>query len=358
MMNWIKFFQTPQGLKALAIFFSVLAGLKLIEYLIQHYSGGEGKPRRNILYYGTQIFQYHSWFLFVVVAFYVSSWWVDMSAVVRTNVTKGVVIAIVGYIILTLHRFINFQARKLGIKDKKRRGEVTSVKLMVKFLEVALAAFLILFLLKTVFGYDIGSWITAFGVGGVIIALALRDFFSGTLSSLVIFWDRPFEVGDFIAVQGYNKNHHGRIERIGFRSTYIRTPRGEQFIVPNERLVSEIIYNYSKKKKTRMKIQFGVDYDFEQQQIAELRKIAEQVVDEVELAENPEVYFSRFDSTGIIFDFTYDLHTTVFSRLRELHQELSFKFKQKLAAQDINIFPHSGKATSQSSNQFNEPDTL
>ena len=355
-MDWINFLKKPGFFKAALIFVLIFAALKLIEYLAQrHTKAHEKRFGKKIVYYSTCVFRRASWFLFLSMALYASSWALEISSALRSIIDKAFIIALVIYVIWALHNFFSFQEKKLQDYNKDRRSEITSVKLVVKFLELGLFVFLVLFLLKSVLGYNIEYWLTALGVGGVIVALSLQGFFSDTISSLVIFWDRPFEVGDFVEVKG----HHGRIKKIGLRSTYIQTPRGEEIVISNRQLISEILYNYSKKESTELKIKFGLGYDFKREDLPLLDKAAQKAIDAVDIANKQRVDFSHFSPAGMMFDFRYDLRTTDFKKIRQFHEEISFRFKENLEKEGIQIFSRQNSDnTEPGSDQFSGPDTL
>ncbi|WP_431210297.1 mechanosensitive ion channel family protein [Puia sp. P3] len=90
------------------------------------------------------------------------------------------------------------------------------------------------------FGYNITTIITGLGVGGIAIALAAQAILGDLFSYLVIFFDKPFEIGDFIVVD----DKMGSIEYIGIKTTRIRTLSGEQLICSNSMLTGSWVHNY------------------------------------------------------------------------------------------------------------------
>lgn len=106
-------------------------------------------------------------------------------------------------------------------------------------------------------GYSVTSLIAGLGVGGLAIALAAQDTVANVFGTVVMFTDRPFQVGDWIKFGQVN----GLVETIGFRSIKVRTWSNTIMVIPNKQITSEIIENCSKMKKRRVKMTIGIQYD-------------------------------------------------------------------------------------------------
>lgn len=114
----------------------------------------------------------------------------------------------------------------------------------------------LLFLLDNI-GYDVTAVIAGLGVGGIAIALAAQNILSDLFSYFVIFFDKPFEVGDHI-VTGPSS---GTVEYIGIKTSHLRAPGGEQLIIPNAELVKSTIQNFKRQQQRRVVLNLKVMYD-------------------------------------------------------------------------------------------------
>ncbi|MEK7123082.1 MAG: mechanosensitive ion channel domain-containing protein [Patescibacteria group bacterium] len=114
-------------------------------------------------------------------------------------------------------------------------------KNMSALIEVVLWSLGALFLLSNL-GVNVTSIVAGLGIGGIAIAFALQNILSDLFSSFAIQLDKPFEVGDSITVG----QHKGIVEKIGIKTTRLRSESGEEIIVPNKDLVSSIVVNRSK----------------------------------------------------------------------------------------------------------------
>ena len=106
-------------------------------------------------------------------------------------------------------------------------------------------------------GYSITSLLAGVGLGGMAMAFAARDTLANLFGSLVVFIDRPFHVGDWVEIDGME----GTVEELGLRVTRIRTFANSQITIPNSKLTTTSVQNWSRMRKRRIKMTIGVTYD-------------------------------------------------------------------------------------------------
>ncbi len=148
-------------------------------------------------------------------------------------------------IISLLLRFMDFII--LNIKSKSTGNARTEHQLLFffrDFIRVILIVFAIAFILKFSFSVDIGNLLTGLSIVGAAVALAARESIENLIASFVIFFDKPFETGEVVKV----KEFVGTVEKIGLRSTRIRTFDGTLVTVPNKQMVDNMLDNWSKRK--------------------------------------------------------------------------------------------------------------
>ena len=114
----------------------------------------------------------------------------------------------------------------------------------------------ILLVLRYVFNESIGNLVTSLSIVGAAIALSTRESLENIIASFIIFFDKPFMVGDMVKVSGFT----GTIEKIGLRSTRIRTQDKTYISVPNKQMVDSIVDNISlrSERKIEMDLQLSV----------------------------------------------------------------------------------------------------
>lgn len=113
---------------------------------------------------------------------------------------------------------------------------------------------------------DITSLIAGLSIGGVAFALAAQDTAANLFGSVTVMLDRPFDIGEYIEVDGVA----GTVEKMGLRSTRIRTLDNSLVIVPNKTMSSANITNWTKIDRRRVTFTVGVTYSTTKEQLAEL----------------------------------------------------------------------------------------
>lgn len=106
-------------------------------------------------------------------------------------------------------------------------------------------------------GIQIGPLLTGLGIGGIAIAFALQAILGDVFCSVAIILDKPFEVGDFIYL---DKDNQGTVERIGIKTTRVRSLSGEEIVFSNADLLSSRIHNYKGTKTRRSCFRLGIEY--------------------------------------------------------------------------------------------------
>jgi MscS family membrane protein len=111
-------------------------------------------------------------------------------------------------------------------------------------------------ILKFTFGYNITNLLTGLSIVGAAIALALRESLENLIASFIIFFDKPFSMGDVVKIQTFT----GTVEKIGLRSTRIRTDQKTFITVPNKQMVDSILDNLSLRtqRKGELRLEVGL----------------------------------------------------------------------------------------------------
>ena len=140
-----------------------------------------------------------------------------------------------------INRVINVMVAWYADRGAKRKKEMSAhlLFLMKKLLHAVVYLFAILFVLYA-FDINLSGAIVGLGVGGIAIAFALQNVLSDMFSAFTIYFDRPFEIGDFVILGA----DAGTVKKIGIISTRIQTLQGEELIVSNQELVTTRIRNF------------------------------------------------------------------------------------------------------------------
>jgi len=108
------------------------------------------------------------------------------------------------------------------------------------------------------FSLNMRAIIAGLGIGGLAFALAAKDSISNLFGSVMVLLDKPFEIGDFLKVDG---KIEGKVESVGLRSTRLRTLQGSEITIPNGILTNTHIDNYGRRLMRRFDAKIGIQYN-------------------------------------------------------------------------------------------------
>jgi len=187
-------------------------------------------------------------------------------------------------------------------------------------------------------GYSIGALLAGFSIGGVALALASQDTLQNAFGSIMIFVDRPFQVGDSIRVGDIE----GVVEEVGLRSTRIRTHMKSLYTIPNAKIAHEAINNLSKRPKRRVKQMIGIGYTTEPDRIEAAVSAFRHILSEEERIDQSFwlVNFAEFGDSSLNILVYYFTASTVYTEHMAVVQDTNLRMMQALETLGIEIsFP-------------------
>ena len=156
----------------------------------------------------------------------------------------------------------------------------------IRFLIYVIATFIVMALLEI----NLSGLVAGVGIGGVIITLAAQDTAKNLFGGLVILFDKPFKVGDWIEMPPYE----GTVEDVTFRSTRVRTFENSVVNIPNSVISNSSIINWSKMEKRRFKINVCIDSDTSFDKLDRFKIRVEKMLEEREAIYDDSIIV-RFD---------------------------------------------------------------
>lgn len=201
------------------------------------------------------------------------------------------------------------------------------------FLRVLLYIIGVLLVLKFTFHYDISKLVTGLSIVGAAIALATKESLENLIASFIIFFDKPFTTGDLVKVQGFT----GNVERIGLRSTRIRTDHKTYITVPNKQMVDTILDNISLRSQRRVEIKLEIGLAADTNQLRTAISAIKALL-EKNTIESSSVFLSDTGKNAHII--TIEFFTTMAQTITEfnsLREETNFAIIDLLASQNIEL---------------------
>ena len=214
----------------------------------------------------------------------------------------------------------------LAKADEGLRGQFTP--LIRRALRIMVVIIGSLTILATI-GINITGLAACFGIIGLAISMGSQDSVANFVGTINILTDRPYKVGDWITV---GSTIDGDVEEIGFRSTKIRMFDKTLMSVPNGKLASETIKNWSRMPKRRIKMTLGLSYDTSAKQMKAALKEIEKLLEEDEGVDQEYklVQFTDFGASSMDIFLYYFSTSTVWKEYLDTRERVNLKIMDKV----------------------------
>jgi len=217
--------------------------------------------------------------------------------------------------------------------DRDRRAMIKLIGQIVKWILWVIGILLILSNL----GINITSLIAGLGIGGIAVALAVQNILGDIFAFFSIFVDKPFQVGDFVVL---GPDEMGKVEKIGIKSTRIRTLQGHQLIVPNRKITDANINNYETMQKRRVLFSIGVVYGTSQEKLEKIPNILKEAIEKHPETEFGRVHFKEFGDFSLNFEVVFYVLDSSFEKYLDIRQAINFEILKRFEEEKIEFaFP-------------------
>lgn len=226
--------------------------------------------------------------------------------------------------VLLVTRFVDFlylmSISKATVNKQKERQQI--LPLMKDVTKVVIWFFGIFLILGLIFKVDIGTIIAGLGIGGIALAFAAKDSLENLIASFMVLVDKPFLIGDWIKVD----NIEGKVERIGFRSTRIRSVDRSLIIIPNKRLIDNKLENISAIGVRRVHFTLKIQYGLKSKDILKLQEEIKEVITLTPYTTGiPLVYIDTLDANLMQLTVRYFIEMEVKIRPEYVQQNVNLR---------------------------------
>ncbi len=219
------------------------------------------------------------------------------------------------------------------IKQGKEEEEAeTNVRGISTFISIIIWTIAFIFFIDNL-GFKISGIMAGIGIGGVTLALASQAILGDLFSYFVIFFDRPFEIGDFIKVD----DKLGVIERIGIKTTRVKSLSGEQLVFSNTDLTRSRVHNYKKMLQRRIMFQFGVVYQTTYEHLETIPSMVKEIVESTENTLFDRAHFFTYGNSSLDFEVVYFVYGHEYNTYMDVQQEINLKIFKKFRDQGIDF---------------------
>jgi len=317
------------------IFFllSILAGW-IVYHIFEHYFSKWAKKTKTTL--DDEIIKNIKkpvYFLVILVGFYYGIdqlTALDVYSTILVQIFSIAEILLAAFIITrVINVFVSWYAEK---NRQKRQVDNRILNVFKKFLQgiVYLLAFLVIL---NAFDVNLSGIVIGVGVGGIAIAFALQNILSDVFSAFSIYFDKPFEVGDFIVVGP----HAGTVKKIGMKSTRLQLLQGEELILSNREATTTSIRNFKKMEKRRVEFTIRVSYDTPTDKLKKIPEIIKKIIEKNKLTEFEMIHFTEFGTLGLHFQVVYHIKTGDYTKYLGVQQDINFAIKEAFEKEGIEM---------------------
>jgi len=175
-------------------------------------------------------------------------------------------------------------------------------------------------LLADILGFKITPLMAGLGLGGVAIALAAQVLLKDLFSCFAIYFDRPFNVGDFIVVDDFL----GTVEYTGIKTTRLRSLGGEELILANSDLTEARVRNYKRMQKRRIAFSVKVTYNTQLEKLRLVPDAIKNIISDVDDATFDRSHLANFDEYGFSFETVYYVLSGDYNKYMDVQQQINF----------------------------------
>jgi len=271
---------------------------------------------------------------YVFLAFFFSVQMLEFHSILDSIIFGILVFWLVAQIVVAMQILVEYLIRKRVDVDNNEHTEA-ALGVVNVLIKIALWTIGLLLILSNL-GVNITSLVAGLGIGGVAIAFALQNILSDLFSSFAIYFDKPFEVGDFIVVEGKS----GTVEKIGIKTTRVRALQGEELVFANQKLTSADIQNFKRMDERRIVFSIGLTYDTPSKSLKEVPKIIEEVISNVENVRFDRAHFKSFSTSSLDFEIVYFVQSDDYNEYMNAQQSINMAIKEKFDKEGIDMaFP-------------------
>ncbi|MBK7883613.1 MAG: mechanosensitive ion channel family protein [Chitinophagaceae bacterium] len=170
-------------------------------------------------------------------------------------------------------------------------------------------------------GYNITTILTGLGIGGIAIALAAQNILGDLFNYFVIFFDKPFEIGDYIVID----DKQGNVDYIGIKTTRIKSLTGEQLVISNSDLTSSRIHNYKRMEKRRISFKIGVTYSTSLELLKQIPAIIRSIIEIQETADFDRAHFTSYNESSLDYEIVYHVLDGDYTKYMDIQQAINLR---------------------------------
>ncbi|MCC6321161.1 MAG: mechanosensitive ion channel family protein [Phycisphaerales bacterium] len=249
------------------------------------------------------------------------------------------VVAVALQVLVTSRIVVDVAIAMAVARGKDNGGEqdraIASASGIIRFIVMLVLGALLLLLALSNMGVQVTPLLTGLGIGGIAVALAAQSILGDLFGSLSIVFDKPFLVGDVIAVGP----QMGTVEHIGVKTTRVRSVSGEQLVFRNSDLLSSRIQNFKRMNERRVVGTVGIVYETPIEKVEAAPGMIRSCIESAggDRVRIDRVHLRQLAAFSLEFEYVYFVLTPDMNVHMEIQQAVNLEILRRLAASKVSI---------------------
>lgn len=277
----------------------------------------------------------HYWFI-AAVAVLCGAQFLDLPGQIASLISRGFTLALIIQAGLWAHAGIS--GLLTGYLNRHRHLDAngaTTTSILCFIGQVALWSIIVLMLLDNL-GLDVTTLVASLGIGGIAVALAAQNVLGDMFASVAIALDQPVVIGDFIVVGELT----GTVERVGIKTTHLRSLSGETIVLANSDLLNSRIRNFKRMSERRVLFGFGVTYDTPPEKLRDIPGVLRTIIESDPLTRFDRAHLATFGASALEFEVVYYVKDPDYSKYMDIQQRINIGLITALQASEVEFaFP-------------------
>lgn len=222
--------------------------------------------------------------------------------------------------------------RTLHRRAESDGGSATALNALGFVSRIAIWSVFLLMALDNL-GVNVTGLVAGLGIGGLAVALALQNILGDLFASISIVLDKPFEIGDFIILGDFL----GVVERIGLKTTRLRSLSGEQIIFSKSDLLASRVRNFKRMFERRVVFALGVTFQTPPGKLSTIPPMLREIVENQEGVRFDRAHFKEIGDSALLFEIVYFLLDPDYNHYRDTQQAINLEIMRRFEAEGIDL---------------------
>ena len=272
-------------------------------------------------------------FFLLALAVFVAHHWVKLNDTAELYVQRAVKVALWLQVGLWLQGLLLWGIQRMVRGRAAHDPARTMGASVLGFIGQAVVWTLILLLTLQALGQDVTTLIASLGVGGIAVALALQNILGDLFASITILLDKPFVLGDAIVLGDFQ----GTVERIGIKTTRLRSVTGEEIVMGNSDLVSSRLRNFKRMQERRNLFAIGVTYQTPEKKLARIPSMIREIVEATPETRFERAHLKTFGDFALVFEIVYFVKSSDMQVFMDAQQAINIAIWKRFESEGIDF---------------------